>query len=551
MRRGNRVFVLRLAGAVLLLALALILTRLPFGDTYAFEPEEPSVRAAAEDGALSGAEEEPSDPQDPDGPQDPDDPGDPDVPEDPETPEDPEDPQDQDDPQDPEEPGIPDDPDVPEVPQGPRGLTIEDGSPVYYLDDGTLFTGGYLPVETDGEVSYYWFGADGKAFTGGYLSGRVEGVTRYFYFQEDGTAYTGGYKAFSLDGKRVYFYFQEDGTAFTGGYKAFSQGGKQYYFFFQKDGTAFTGGYKEITLDGKKCYFYFLANGQGYNTGYKTVSLDGKTRYFFFQKNGKAFTGGLKSVSFGSLSYYYYFQSSGQALTSGFRTVNGTDYYFTENGRAARDTFTAVDGSPAYFDSSYARVSGGWFRVGDGYYYADEKGVLLTDTVKEGYRLDASGKCPTKYRILQYVDEIVSPSMTDQQKIDAIYDWILHSRLTYLRTYEHVSSSWVWEDGWTDDMAASLMDRQGGNCYRYASFFGFLVHEATGLPVTVYHGMTPGMSVDRTYHGWTVVKQDGIWYSYDPELQKFSDFTRDLCWKRLYSQSFGTLYFDGAGVNLF
>ena len=570
MRYGNRALVFYLSGAVLLLALALILTRLPFGSTHTSGPEEHAAHTAAEAGVLSEEEDE--------------------------------------------------------VPQDPRGLTIENGSPVYYLDDGTLFTGGYLPVETDGEVSYYWFGADGKAFTGGYLSGRVDGVTRYFYFQEDGTAYTGGYKAFSLDGKRVYFYFQEDGTAFTGGYKAFSQGGKQYYFYFQKDGTAFTGGYKEITLDGKKCYFYFLANGQGYNTGYKTVmrdgkkyyyffgsdgravtdgirsvslgsrtayfllqkdgsaftggyrsvpsgngndcyyflsngqafttgyktvSLDGKTRYFFFQKNGKAFTGGLKSVSFGSLSYYYYFQSSGQALTSGFRTVNGTDYYFTENGRAARDTFTAVDGSPAYFDSSYARVSGGWFRVGDGYYYADEKGVLLTDTVKEGYRLDASGKCPTKYRILQYVDEIVSPSMTDQQKIDAIYDWILHSRLMYLRTYEHVSSSWVWEDGWTDDMAASLMDKQGGNCYRYASFFGFLVHEATGLPVTVYHGMTPGMSVDRTYHGWTVVKQDGVWYSYDPELQKFSRFSEFLCRKRPYSQSYGTLYFDGVGANLF
>ena len=123
--------------------------------------------------------------------------------------------------------------------------------------------------------------------------------------------------------------------------------------------------------------------------------------------------------------------------------------------------------------------------------------------------------------------------------------------MTYIRSYEHVSSSWVWEDGWADDMAASLMDRQGGNCYRYASFFGFAVHEATGLPVTVYHGMTPGMSVPLTYHGWTVVKQDGVWYSYDPELQKFSDFTRDLCWKRPYSQAYGTLYFEGVGTNLF
>ena len=231
--------------------------------------------------------------------------------------------------------------------------------------------------------------------------------------------------------------------------------------------------------------------------------------------------------------------------------VHGTNYYFQENGRAARDAFTTVNGSPAYFDSSYARAANGWFCVGDGYYFADANGVLLTNAVKEGYRLDASGKCPTKYRIIQYLDQIVRPGMTEQQKIDAIYDWILNSGLTYLRTYEHASSSWVWEDGWTDDMAASLMDKQGGNCYRYASFFGFLVHEATGLPVMVYHGMTPGASVPLTYHGWTTVKQDGVWYSYDPELQKFSRFSQSLVRKRPYSQAYGTLYFDGVGTNLF
>ena len=544
MMRGNRALLFRISGtAVLLLILTVISARLPFSGACAVGKETQPVPAvsSAEGGDLPGK------------------------------------------------------------PQAPHGLTWENDALVYYQEDGTLFTGGYL--------------AD-----------KVDGTTKYFYFQEDGTAFTGGYKAFSLNGKRVYFYFQGDGTAFTEGYKTFSQGGKQYYFYFQPDGTAFTEGYKEVTIDGKPYYFYFLANGQGYSsgyktvtrngqryyyyfgsdgravtdgirsvsfgsrtayfllqtdgtaftggyravpsdsgsdyyyfmkngqaftTGYKTVKLDGRTRYFFFEEDGRAFTGGLKEVPFGTESYYYYFQPTGRALTSDFKSVDGTDYYFQENGRAAQETFVTVDGALAYFDGNYARAADGWFCVGDGYYYADASGVLLTDTVKEGYRLDASGRCSTKYRIIQYVNDITDPSMTDQQKIDAVYDWILDSRLTYLRSYEHVSSSWVWEGGWTDDMAASLMDRQGGNCYRYASFFGFLVHEATGLPVIVYHGMTPGQSVPFTYHGWTAVKQDGVWYSYDPELQKFSKFTEDLCRKRPYSQAYGVLYFDGIGTNLF
>ena len=166
-----------------------------------------------------------------------------------------------------------------------------------------------------------------------------------------------------------------------------------------------------------------------------------------------------------------------------------------------------------------------------GYYYADENGVLATDTVIDNYKLDANGKSATKYRIIQYVKKHTKDSMTDQQKIDALYNWILKNDMTYIRTYEHVKQDWVWKDSWVDDMAKSQMDNWGGNCYRYASFFGMLVHEATGLPVNVYHGLTISVSNTLVPHGWASVCQDGVWYVYDVELHKFSTYTKEHCYK--------------------
>ena len=342
----------------------------------------------------------------------------------------------------------------------------------------------------------------------------------------------------------------EDGSLFTGGLKAVTENGDTKLYYFQEDGTAFTGGYRPVRSSGGTDYYYFLSNGQAYTSGYKAVRIGAAEKFFFFQEDGKAFTGGLKRVDFGSESHLYFFQSSGQALTGAFRTVDGIEYYWQADGRAARNTFVSSGGDLRYYGDE-GPMAGGWFCVGDGYYYADESGRLLTDTVREGYRLDENGKSATKYRIAVLAAEHTDDSMTDQEKIDALYDWILDSGMTYIHAYEHLRSSWVWEEGWPDDMACSLLDRGGGNCYRYASLFGFLVREATGLPVTVWHGMTPGIRVDRTAHGWVTVRQDGRWYSYDVELQKFSGYPRESCWKVPYAESSGTLYFDGIATNLY
>ena len=108
-----------------------------------------------------------------------------------------------------------------------------------------------------------------------------------------------------------------------------------------------------------------------------------------------------------------------------------------------------------------------------------------------------------------------------------------------------MKADWVWKDSWVDDMAASQMDKWGGNCYRYASFLGMLIHEATGLQVIVYHGNTPNGSP----HGWPAVYQDGTWYVYDVELQKHSGFSAATCYKIPSETS--EIHLNGVGTELY
>ena len=185
----------------------------------------------------------------------------------------------------------------------------------------------------------------------------------------------------------------------------------------------------------------------------------------------------------------------------------------------------------------------------EAYYYASSAGTLATDTVVQGYRLDAEGKSVTKYRINEYVKQHTNSSMTNQQKIDALYNWILRNDMVYIRSYEHTRADWEWVDGWIDDFATSQMDNWGGNCYRYSSFLGMLIREATGLEVKVYQGKTPAAAGGLTYHGWPAVKQNGVWYIYDVELQKHSGFSSYSCYKVPASSS--GIHYYGEGFNLY
>ncbi len=440
-----------------------------------------------------------------------------------------------------------------------QGLVTEDGKTYFYNEDGTLFTQGYKVVTVDGKRAYYYFTEDGSAYTDGYLEFDVNDKTYRFFFTEDGTAFTDGYKEIELDGQVRYFYFLPNGQAFNTGYKTVMIDGKKYYFYFDdsaqaelstlqaielgdrtaymlfgEDGKAYTAGYKELESEDGTDYYYFLPNGQAFTTGYKVVKIDGENYYFFFEDDGTAYTDGLKEVPFGTLSFYYLFAENGRAYTNGWQTVDDVRYYAQANGRVAFDTWVV-------------------HADGDAYCYIQSDGTLLTNAVKNGYRLDEDGKSYTKYRIIEYVNQHTNSTMTNQEKIDALYNWVYTNSMKYISYYEHIYSDWTWEEGWVDDFAISQMDEWGGNCFRYSAFFGLMVYEATGLPVEICHGTCPGATVARTPHGWVIVQQDGNWYVYDPELGKHSDFYQSVCYRVSYNYSRGYAdgHYSGVGVPLY
>ena len=445
----------------------------------------------------------------------------------------------------------------------------------YFQEDGSAYTGGYMAIRDGDDRSFYYFQEDGTAFTDGYMQLNMNGGLYYFYFEEDGRAYTDGLKEVAIDGQLYYFYFLSNGQGYTDGYKTVEQDGKINYYYFEQDGkavtdtlkvvllndkpelfyfkqngAAFTGGYQEITYGDNTDYYFFLSNGQAFNAGYKMVTIDGVDYYFYFGKDGKAFKDGWKEIWFGEQSYEYFFQPDGRAKTNCWYTENGKDMFINANGRVCKNEFVKIDGKLYCFGEDKAIVKDGWFYSGNAYYYAKSDGTLAKNTVIDGYKLDSKGRCTTKYRIIKYVNKIIPKpkGMSDQDKIRAIYDWVFRSKWGYIRTYEHTRSSWVWKQSWIDDMASSIMDKKAGNCFRYACFLGLLIHEATGLPVTFYHGYCSS-SRGLLPHGWITVKQNGKTYLYDVELDKFV-YLRKSSYKRSYSSLKNKRYFKGVGTTV-
>ena len=224
-------------------------------------------------------------------------------------------------------------------------------------------------------------------------------------------------------------------------------------------------------------------------------------------------------------------------------------YYFGSNGKAVKNRFQKVGSARYYFGSNYQAASG-WITVKASCYYLDKiSHKLKTNTVYDGYKLDANGSSKTRYQIRKLVDQHTSKSMTKNQKIRALFQWLTGNSYTYTRTYEHALSSWKWYQGWTDDFASQLMTNCSGNCFRYAALLGYLFKEATGYEVKIFHGSTPSRSGGTTPHGWVTVKIGGTEYAFDPDLYKFSS-KKAIYYYSPYSVTKRTIHLNGASVKI-
>ena len=151
----------------------------------------------------------------------------------------------------------------------------------------------------------------------------------------------------------------------------------------------------------------------------------------------------------------------------------------------------------------------GWENIGGKSYYFDKKTGIL----------DPSKTKKAVSELEQYCENIVSKTVketdSDSRKLRKLFDYVTW-KYSYYRTYNFKASK-----GWDKTKALNMFKQKRGNCYSYAAAFGYLVKKATGLPVRIYYGYTPGSSVAWTPHGWCEVKVNGSWRVFDPDLYRF------------------------------
>ncbi len=196
--------------------------------------------------------------------------------------------------------------------------------------------------------------------------------------------------------------------------------------------------------------------------------------------------------------------------------------------------------------------------IGGSFYYVDEDGLFVTDTLIDGMYFDETGCCPASgYEpgpvniagYLYYVDEdggfVVNEERggisygpngrysSGSEELDALVAEVLApiceeygSRNEMLRAaYDYVRDGFQYlrrnfydlgETGWEVEEALTMLSTGRGNCYNYAAAFWAL---ARGLGYDA-QAISGTMGWDYERHGWVVIyDESGTRLTYDTETE--------------------------------
>lgn len=172
------------------------------------------------------------------------------------------------------------------------------------------------------------------------------------------------------------------------------------------------------------------------------------------------------------------------------------------------ETWTQITPRPTALAEGFHTIGGRLYRVQDG--------VILRSVTVDAFTFDPAGRYTTgskslDQRLMQIVDETTDSSMTRNQKLRALYNYV-RDNYTYLKR-PLVDKNAV---GWENEYAEEFFRTRYGNCFSFSAAFCLLARQL-GLPAYTVVGKLGTRNVQD--HGWVEIPLDGKTYLFDTELE--------------------------------
>lgn len=224
---------------------------------------------------------------------------------------------------------------------------------------------------------------------------------------------------------------------------------------------------------------------------------------------------------------------------TGMRKIDGAVYYFNAKGYMKRG-WLKYNNKRYYFDTDGKRCSG-VKKIDGKYYYFNEKGVMKTGTVTSGkntyYCTDkgileaqkkgktfyyANGKRMSETKAYEYetlqrakdiVAQITKPTMTQSQKLQTCFNWVIKH---YYATRRVFLNQTAWPALYANDY---FIPGGGGNCFSDACSFAYL---AKALGYQNVYVCVDTMKVNGSGHCWAEI--NGL--VYDPLFAEAKNYAK-------------------------
>ena len=225
-------------------------------------------------------------------------------------------------------------------------------------------------------------------------------------------------------------------------------------------------------------------------------------------------------------------------------------------------TYTKEEGFERWLESSPLPAhEPGLFFLGVRLHYIGEDGTAAVNTTVDGRSYNecgefTSGNNELDRRLWEILEQTIDPAdMSDDEMRRAVYDYVVTN---FSRESDEIYP--LGAQGWAAEAALRMLENGKGSSYGYAALFYELARFVGCEPVlisgVIYGQQTQFEAVDGTRvtapggtmpHAWVEIKEQGLSYLYDPELEvrynglrSFYHFYDPIRYQKGYRSNFNT-----------